>query len=679
MPSPPKDQPLWTPTHPGHTSIDRYRQHVNRRFSLHLRTSRDLHSWSVQQAQDFWIDLYTYLDLRPPLPPDVAVAYDDKLPMSAIPPFFPGLHRFNYAENALFANPDPNAVALVGWREGLDLCHDEGEVVRWSEFRERVRVVASALRRGLGVRKGDRVAALVATSVWAVVLFHACAAVGAVFTCISPELGEEGVLARLRQVEAKVLFVDGWTRWKGKVEGTGGKVRRVLERLRPRPRAFVIPVGEEQVGWWEESKERGGLPLISPIADFLALASIRDALVFESTSFNDPLMICYTSGTTGQPKCIVHRHGIILQLKKISAVHNATTPRDVVLQYSSTSWVVFYIMCGYFACGAKTIVYNGSPLYPDPRFLLRLVEKFRVTYFGTSPRYLLEVEMAGGISPREALNLSSLRIVYTTGATLSPAQYRWFYHTAFPPHVHLCNTAGGTDTATSLIAADPSAPLYAGEMQIYGLGMDVDIADPETGESIAGSGQAGEMVVRKAFPSMPCFFWGDEGGRKYWEAYFERFAEKGLDVWAQHDWVSMNPITGGLVMHGRSDGVLSTSYILLSSSPPHPLGFSSPISFLHRSICPRLLSEAICFLPPSSPLSPCFSLHTYRKPHQRSLRHSLWQQRNLLLDRSPALHRLYHQHPLHRSPPPARRGRRCLPFHRHETSTPLYAYPPQRH
>ena len=180
-------------------------------------------------------------------------------------------------------------------------------------------------------------------------------------------------------------------------------------------------------------------------------------------------------------------------------------------------------------------------------------EKYRVTYFGTSPRYLLELEMAK-CEPKKQFNLNSLRIVYTTGATLSAEQYKWFYSN-MPTHIHLCNTAGGTDTATSLIAADPTAPIHAGEMQIFGLGMDVDVADPETGESILDTGKSGELIVRTAFPSMPCFFWGDKGGKKYHESYFERFDN--IDVWAQHDWLSMNPKTGGFVMHGRSDGVLS--------------------------------------------------------------------------------------------------------------------------
>ncbi|KAK1020910.1 hypothetical protein LTR33_018660, partial [Friedmanniomyces endolithicus] len=274
---------------------------------------------------------------------------------------------------------------------------------------------------------------------------------------------------------------------------------------------------------------------------------------------------------------------MIMNLKKISAIHNSTTLADIILQYSSTSWVVFYVMCGYTACGAKTILYNGSPMYPDAKELLRMVEKYKVTYFGTSPRYLLEVEMSKTVPKRE-YDLSSLRIVYTTGATLSPQQYHWFYSVAFPPHVHLCNTAGGTDTATSLVAADPCGPIHAGEMQVFALGMDVDVADPNTGKSILASGEAGEMIVRKPFPSMPCFFWGDMGNKKYKESYFERFAD--IDVWAQHDWLSCNFKTGGLVMHGRSDGVLNPSGIRFGSGEIYAIVEAAPYNTrISNSLC----------------------------------------------------------------------------------------------
>ena len=532
---------VWTPGNAGKTPLDDYRRHINKKFNTNLQTSRELQRWSVKNDQAFWIDLYEWLDFTPSLPKGLTKAYDDTVPMSSNPKFFPGL-MMNYAENALFSNPDPNAIALVGIREGIDLSKEDGEILTWHQFREKVRLTASALRH-CGIKKGDRVAALVATGVWVMVIYHAAASIGAIITTISPELGLEGCISRLQQITPSILFADSDTVYKGKTVPTITKVQQILDRLNPKPQVYICPIVSSQSSF-------------PSIDDFLTKANPDDKLTFTRVPFNYPLVICYSSGTTGAPKCIVHHHGILIQLKKIAMVHNSTTPADVILQYSSTSWVVFVVLCGYFACGAKAIVYNGSPMYPDTKQLLRMIEKYRVTYFGTSPRYLLEVEMSKAI-PKEELDLNSLRIVYTTGATLSANQYRWFYK-SMPPHIHLCNTAGGTDTCTSLVAADPTSPIRAGEMQIFGLGMDVDIVHPETGESILNSGEAGEMIIRKAYPSMPCFFWGDEGNKKYHEAYFERFEK--MDVWAQHDWLSHNPRTGGYVMHGRSDGVLSKSF-----------------------------------------------------------------------------------------------------------------------
>lgn len=521
--------------------MDKYRSHVNEKYRQNLKDTKDLHKWSITHPHDFWIDLYGYLSLTPPLPRTLTQAYDDTVPMSSIPPFFPA-HEINYTENVLFANEDPEAIALIGIREDQDIYNDKPTVVTWREFRESVRQTASALRR-CGIQKGDRVGALVATSNWAIILFHAAASIGAIFTCISPELGVEGCVARLQQVTPSILFVDSDVVYKGKAVPTAQKLEDILPKLKAQPQVFVIPVTPQP-----QSK-------VPTISRFLQKSNPSDELTFTRVSFNHPLMICYSSGTTGAPKCIVHQHGLIMQVKKISVLHNSLGPGDVIMQYSSTSWVVFYVMCGHLSAGATLVVYNGSPLFPDPKQLLRICERYKVAFLGASPRLLLEIEMSKTV-PKQEFDLSNLRMVYTTGAPLSIEQYRWFYR-SFPPAVHICNTAGGTDTATSLIALDPCAPVHAGEMQIAALGMDVDILDPATGESIAHTGEAGEMVLRKPFPSMPCFFWGDTDGRLYRAAYFERFDSVGLDVWAQHDWLSKNPKTGGYTMHGRSDGVLS--------------------------------------------------------------------------------------------------------------------------
>lgn len=170
--------------------MDSYRMHVNKVYGLSLQTSSDLHEWSVRSPHQFWIDLYSWLDLTPSLPSGIREAYDSSAPISSNPPFFTQLQGFNYAENAMFANPDPKATALIGVREDTNLANGEEEKLTWSQFRDKVRLTSSALRRSgkpallhcrgseayclhIGVQRGDRIAALVATSVWSVVLFHA--------------------------------------------------------------------------------------------------------------------------------------------------------------------------------------------------------------------------------------------------------------------------------------------------------------------------------------------------------------------------------------------------------------------------------------------------------------------------------------------------------------------------
>ncbi|KAF1812026.1 acetoacetyl-CoA synthase [Eremomyces bilateralis CBS 781.70] len=535
--------PLWKPSNPEIAPIDIYRRRVNEKFGLRLQNAQELHKWSVTAPQDFWTDVYDFVGLIPALPPSVKRAYDDSVPLSDVPLWFEGA-SINFAENVL-CNPavDPSKVALIGLREGQDL---EGEQLTWFELRERVRVVQSAMLRS-GIKEGDIVAAIVSTSNWAVILLLASASIGAIFSCISPDLGVEGCISRLQQISPKILFADSDSTYKGRRTSVAPKVSQILENLSSPPETFLIPIASSPEPF-------------PAVEEFLWRSSALDTLEFRPLSFNSPMIIVYSSGTTGTPKCIVHRQGMILNLRKTSILHNSMSPRDVVMQYSSTSWVVFYVVVGQLATGATCICYDGSPLWPDPMIMMRIVERHKVTYFGTSPRYLLELEQSQTI-PRNAYNLSHLRMVYSTGSALGAEQYRWFY-TAFPPSVQICNTAGGTEIATSLIAADPSGTVHLGEMQMLALGHDIDIVDPESGESIAHTGEAGEMVIRKPFPSMPVFFWGDKGNVIYRASYFEKFGKR---VWAQHDWLQRNPATGGLTLSGRSDGVLNPSGIRFGS------------------------------------------------------------------------------------------------------------------
>ncbi|KAI9697135.1 MAG: hypothetical protein M1820_007951 [Bogoriella megaspora] len=559
---------IWKSPNPESTPIAKYRQHVNTKFGLSLQNTHQLHEWSISNPHDLWIDLYGYLQVVPSLPQSITKAYDDTLRMKDIPEFFKG-HEINYTEVVWSRNHNRSKEkALIEIREGWGL---EGKELTWEDLWERVWIVRSALLRS-GIKKEDRVAALVANSIWAVVLFLATASIGAIFTSISPDLGTEGCVSRLKQVTPSILFADGDSTYKGHRASIIPKITSILEQLASQPQVFIIPVSEP-------------ISHYPPLSSFLSRASPTDTLSFTRVPFNAPLLICYSSGTTGAPKCIVHSHSIILQLLKVQSIHDGLGPGDVVMQFTSTTWIVFYVLNGHLAAGATCICYDGSPMYPDIRFMPRLLEKYKCAMFGTSPRYLLELASSGCV-PKQEFNLSYLRQISTTGAPLTAELYGWVYK-SFPSGVLIANQAGGTDTGTSLLAADQAGVLNVGEMQVPGLGMSIDILDPASGESVKESGGEGEMVITKPFPSMPCFLWGDSVNAIYRKEYFSKWDGK-KDVWAVSDWLSYNPKTKGWKMTGRSDTVLNPSGIRFGSGEIYAVAEAPPFT------TERGIAETLC-------------------------------------------------------------------------------------
>jgi acetoacetyl-CoA synthetase len=278
---------------------------------------------------------------------------------------------------------------------------------------------------------------------------------------------------------------------------------------------------------------------------------------FERLPFDHPIVIAYSSGTTGLPKCIVHgAGGTLLQHLKELVLHTDVTADDRVFYFTTCGWMMWNWLVSSLAAGATVILYDGAPLAPRAGILWEMAEQERVTVFGTSAKYLARCEKEG-LEPGREHDLGALRAILSTGSPLAGHSFDWVYR-AVKSDLHLASISGGTDILSCFALGDPTGPVWRGELQRRGLGMAVDVRNAE-GRSVTG--EPGELVCTKPFPSMPVAFWDDPTGEKYRAAYFAHFP----GVWRHGDWAELT-LHGGLVIYGRSDATLNPGGVRIGTA-----------------------------------------------------------------------------------------------------------------
>ncbi|KAL2354691.1 acetoacetyl-CoA synthase [Cryomyces antarcticus] len=490
--------------------------------------------------------------------------------MESIPEWFRGVH-LNFAENILYiaypSNPsqritsgkEDDKVACTEVREGCS----EIRNVTWGKLRRRVGHLSNALRAH-GVKKGDRVAVVASNSVDTLVVFLAITTLGGLFSSSSTDMGTKGVLDRLTQIRPAWLFMDDWAVYNGKTVGLRSKMSEIVKGMQ----GIEEFQGVVSMPRFEKPEDVAGVPRAQTKAQFLEKARGNEGLVFERVEFKDPFLVVYSSGTTGTPKCIVHSTGgVLLSAAKEGHLHRDLGPDTVALQYTTTGWIMYLSSILAMQHGARAVLYDGSPFQPDLQTFVRLVGDQKVTNLGISPRYMHELQKAN-VAPREITDLSSLRSVSSTEMVLSDPLFEWFYDVGFPSTTHLCNISGGTDLAGCFAMENPMTPVYVGGCQGPSLGIKVEVYDQlvEGGKGVKGKpveeGVPGELVATEAFPNMPVMFWNDEGGQRYFDAYFARFD----NVWTHGDFILVHPVTGGITFLGRADGVLNPSGVRFGSA-----------------------------------------------------------------------------------------------------------------
>ncbi|TVY88315.1 Acetoacetyl-CoA synthetase, partial [Lachnellula willkommii] len=567
--------PLWqpNPTAIGRTPITKFIKSVNSKRNLHLSTYAELYAWSVgtDTFQDFWTEAYLFFGLSPEGEnehPGPALA-DNRTSLFPPPTFFPHA-RLNIAEYML-RNGKNDEIAVHFVREGVAGV----ERVSWAKLRERTRAMRDAMV-SRGVRAGDVVAAVISNSVDAMVIALAALSVGAIWSSSSCDLGTSAIVERFGQVKPKIVFADDGYIYGGKLIILQDRIKEWSHRLVGGNLVAVVVVPYCGLDVSTDSIYCG-----ETLDGFLARGTGRQ-LAFSYLPFQHPAFILFSSGTTGAPKCIVHSAGgVLLKVKTDSVLQHDMRDSDIAFQYTTTAWVM-WVLNFVNICSVKSLLlYDGSPFHPTPGVLLKLAEDIGVSIFGTSPRYLAEIR-ARGIVPRNSFNLKGLRIVTSTGAALSADMYNWFYETGFPPHIQLVSMSGGTDIAGSFVGGSPLLPVYAGEIQAKALGMAVEIFDPAQDEGVPVKlpGLPGELVCTRPFPSQPLEFFGVGGHERYRASYFERFGDT---VWCQGDFIQAQEDTQGLIMLGRSDGVLNPSGVRFGSSEIYAVTEAFPE--IEDSIC----------------------------------------------------------------------------------------------
>jgi acetoacetyl-CoA synthetase len=281
------------------------------------------------------------------------------------------------------------------------------------------------------------------------------------------------------------------------------------------------------------------------------------AIAFQPFPFNTPLYILFSSGTTGVPKCIVHgAGGTLLQHLKEHVLQSDVKPGDRVFYFSTLGWMMWNWLVSGLAAGAAILLYDGSPFHPDGDTLFRFADEAGMTHFGISAKFIDAVKKAG-LRPGDQHKFASLRAMLSTGSPLVAESFDYVYANV-KADLCLSSISGGTDIVACFVAGNPNGPVWRGEIQAPCLAMDVAVFDPD-GRPVTG--ETGELVCRRPFPSMPVGFWADDDGAKYRAAYFERFP----GVWRHGDWAEITG-HGGIVIHGRSDATLNPGGVRIGTA-----------------------------------------------------------------------------------------------------------------
>jgi acetoacetyl-CoA synthetase len=494
----------------------------------------DLFAWSVSDLAGFWGSVWDFFGVKARAP------YDRVLGAATMPgaEWFSGA-TLNYAEHMVGADEDAGKTAVLAisqTREQIELT--------FADLREQVATARAGLLR-LGVQPGDRVVAYLPNIPETLVAFLATASLGAVWATCAPEFGPRSVIDRFGTIEPKVLLAIAGYRYGEKPIDRRAEVAEVRAALPTLEHVVHVPYAggpddalPDAMGWEQLVAEPGPLE-------------------FDPVPFDHPLYVLFSSGTTGLPKAIVHRHGgILVEHFKNHGLSWDLQPGDRLMWFTTTAWMMWNALVSALLLRASIVMLDGNPQFPDGAAQWRLAEQTRPTLMGAGPALLMGCRKAG-LQIGTDFDLSSLRQLCAAGSPL-PAEGFDYVYEQLGPDILLNVGSGGTDVCCGIVQGGPMQPVYRGEIAGRCLAVDTAAFDPEGREVV---GELGELVIRRPMPSMPVRFWNDPDDERYRSAYFDEYP----GVWRHGDWIMFTE-RGSCVITGRSDATLNRGGVRLGTA-----------------------------------------------------------------------------------------------------------------
>lgn len=533
--------PIWSPEKERilNSNIKEFEQYVNNQHNIEFENYEQMRIWSVKNKELFWKDIYDFCKVTPELKSDTICEDNEDIRKVN---WFPDT-KINFAENLLSRADDKEA--LVFFNE-----QNRRFSLTYKQVHTHVKALAG-FYKSAGIKQSDRIAAFMPNRPETVTAMLAASSMGAIWSSCSPDFGLQGVIDRFGQIEPKILVATDCYYYSGKRIDTIPRVLEIVENISSIEHVIVVNY-EEESGARDKIVNSINYSDITSNQDYL-----EEELVFNRLPFNHPLYIMYSSGTTGVPKCIVHgAGGTLLQHKKELTLHADLKPEDVIFYFTTCGWMMWNWLVSSLSIGATLVLFDGSPFYPSPKVLFRMIENEKITIFGTSAKFISALDKVK-LRPAKHFDLSSLKTILSTGSPLSSVGYDYVYK-YINKDVCLSSISGGTDIISCFALGNPCLPVYKGELQCIGLGMDVKIFD-DNGQPVKE--KAGELVCSSSFPSMPIYFWNDENGEKYTDAYFTYFE----NTWRHGDWAEITA-NNGLIIYGRSDATLNPAGVRIGTA-----------------------------------------------------------------------------------------------------------------